>query len=188
MFGTPGGGAIGPKGPVFGSGGNARRIVFVCDASGVDGRQAGVAQGGIGEGGRRPAADPAVHVIFFAGDAGPRGRRRKAPARDPGKQAQGEQVPRRTDGRRQVRPDRGVRPGFKQQPQLLYLLTDGDFADNNAVLKRVRELNADKRVKINTIAFVNAGDTDRKFLDVLETIARENGGVFRLVAEDKLER
>src|SRR4051794_10182105 len=34
MFGTPGGGAIGPKGPVFGNGGNARRIAFVCDASG----------------------------------------------------------------------------------------------------------------------------------------------------------
>src|SRR6185312_2968605 len=34
MFGTPGGGGIGPKGPVFGHGGNAKRIAFVCDASG----------------------------------------------------------------------------------------------------------------------------------------------------------
>ena len=34
MFGTPGGGGIGPKGPVFGNGGNARLITFVCDASG----------------------------------------------------------------------------------------------------------------------------------------------------------
>ncbi len=34
MFGAPGGGAIGPHGPVFGNGGNARQIVFVCDASG----------------------------------------------------------------------------------------------------------------------------------------------------------
>ena len=34
MYGVPGGGGIGPKGPVFGHGGNARRIAFVCDASG----------------------------------------------------------------------------------------------------------------------------------------------------------
>ena len=34
MFGTPGGGGIGPKGPVFGNGGNAREIVFLCDATG----------------------------------------------------------------------------------------------------------------------------------------------------------
>ena len=34
MFGTPGGGGIGPKGPVFGHGGNAKKIAFVCDASG----------------------------------------------------------------------------------------------------------------------------------------------------------
>ena len=33
-FGDPGGGGTGPKGPVFGNGGNAKRIVFVCDATG----------------------------------------------------------------------------------------------------------------------------------------------------------
>ena len=35
MFGAPGGGGLGPKGPVFGNGGNARRITFVCDATGT---------------------------------------------------------------------------------------------------------------------------------------------------------
>jgi hypothetical protein len=33
-FGTPGGGGIGPQGPVFGNGGSARTIVFVCDCTG----------------------------------------------------------------------------------------------------------------------------------------------------------
>ena len=34
MFGTPGGGAIGPRGPVFGHGGNAKTIVFISDGTG----------------------------------------------------------------------------------------------------------------------------------------------------------
>jgi len=34
MFGTVGGGSMGLKGPVFGHSGNAKKIAFVCDASG----------------------------------------------------------------------------------------------------------------------------------------------------------
>jgi hypothetical protein len=81
---------------------------------------------------------------------------------------------------------------FKLKPDLIYLLTDSDFPDNDAVLKKVRELNkpgADGKTptKVNTIAFVNEKDADTKFLKLLETIAEESGGHFSRVAENELK-
>ena len=75
---------------------------------------------------------------------------------------------------------------FKQKPQLIFLLTDGDFPDNDAVLSRIRQLNRDRAVKINTIAFVNEGDTDTEFIHLLKQIADENGGTYRHVTQDDL--
>ena len=75
---------------------------------------------------------------------------------------------------------------FKQRPQLIFLLTDGDFPDNNAVLTRIRQLGKDHPIKINTIAFVGEGDSDTAFLSALQQIAHETGGVYRHVTEDEL--
>jgi hypothetical protein len=82
----------------------------------------------------------------------------------------------------------GIEQAFRQQPQLIYLLTDGDFPNNAAVLAKIRELNKDKRVKINTIAFVDSSDSDTAFLDLLKTIAKENGGTFKHIAEEELQQ
>lgn len=83
-------------------------------------------------------------------------------------------------------PIAGLRLAMKQKADVVYLLTDGDFPDNHAVLELVRKLNADKGVKIHTIAFVNDKDTDTDFIELLEKIAKENGGTFRKVAENEL--
>jgi hypothetical protein len=82
----------------------------------------------------------------------------------------------------------GLELAFRQRPQLIYLLTDGDFADNQAVRRRINELNKDRRVRINTIAFVSESDRDQDFLDLLKQIARENGGSFRYVRDTDLNR
>jgi hypothetical protein len=76
---------------------------------------------------------------------------------------------------------------FKQKPQLIFLLTDGDFPDNDAVLNRIRQLNRGRRVKIDTIAFVGEADTDTGFIALLKRIAAENGGLYRHVREDEVE-
>ena len=80
----------------------------------------------------------------------------------------------------------GLTLAFSQHPQLVYLLTDGDFPDNKAVKAKIAELNHDHKTKINTIAFVNNPDTDTEFLALLEDIAKSNGGTFRHVAENEL--
>jgi len=79
----------------------------------------------------------------------------------------------------------GLRAAFAAEPQLIYLLTDGDFPNNTAVLEEIRKLNAARRVKINTIAFMDHGE---EYERTLKQIADENGGVFRFVGEGELEK
>ena len=88
--------------------------------------------------------------------------------------------------RGETNPIPGLELAFQQKPELIYLLTDGDFPDNNAVLKRITELNKDHKVKINTIAFVSEADTDTDFMKLLDKIAKENGGVYKFVKESDL--
>lgn len=76
---------------------------------------------------------------------------------------------------------------FKAKPQLIFLLTDGDFPDNPAVLNRIGQLNRDHRVRINTIAFVGEGDSDTAFIALLKQIARDSGGLYRHVTQEELE-
>ncbi len=185
MFGAPGGGGIGPKGPVFGHGGNARQITFVCDASGSMINKMASLKNELGKAvqGLRPIQS--FGIIFFQDEkfssldsqlinATPENKRKA--------QKYLEDIT--TTGT--TNPIPGIQLAFKQHPQLIYLLTDGDFPDNDAVLKTIRDLNKDKKVKINTIAFVSDADTDTAFLELLKTVAKENGGVFKHVSESEL--
>lgn len=76
---------------------------------------------------------------------------------------------------------------FRQKPELIWLLTDADFPDNAAVLNFIRKHNADKRVQINTIAFVG-GDEEvgESFINLMKQIAQENRGKFENVEERNL--
>jgi len=80
----------------------------------------------------------------------------------------------------------GLEAVFLQNPEVIYLVTDGDFPDNAAVLKKIRELNKDKKVTIHTIAFVGQADSDTDFITLLKTIAAENRGQYRNVNEADL--
>jgi DNA-directed RNA polymerase subunit RPC12/RpoP len=63
----------------------------------------------------------------------------------------------------------------------IYLLTDGDFPDNDAVLAAVRRLNASKSVQIYTFLFQFKG---KRMVDLMQTIAKENNGHFKLIDPD----
>jgi hypothetical protein len=80
---------------------------------------------------------------------------------------------------------------FSQKPQLMYLLTDGAFDDNDAVIAEIKRLNPQKQTRINTIAFFSpdAPASDRKVCeDVLRRIAEENGGRFKVVLTTDLTK
>jgi hypothetical protein len=167
------------------SGTPARTVAFVCDASGSMTATFGPLKHEIVRYVDALKPNQAFNVIFFQESTG-------AAIDKNGLLLAKPEAKRRAytflDGitpRGQTNPVPALELAFKQRPALIYLLTDGDFPDNAAVLRLIREKNSEHRTKINTIAFVARGDTYEK---VLKTIARENDGVFRYVSEDDLKR
>jgi len=164
MFGPPGGGARGPQGPVFGNGGNARKIVFVCDASGSMINKFSSLKNELNKAISNLKVPQAFDIVFFQDG--------KASVFSTYKLKQETLQLANGDNKRNASafleevtttstsdPMPGLTIAFQRQPDLIYLLTDGDFPDNEAVKKKVKELNKPgpngKKIKVNTIAFVN---------------------------------
>jgi hypothetical protein len=186
MFGTPGGGGIGPKGPVFGHGGNARKIAFVCDASGSMLNKFSTLRRELSKTvqGLRPVQS--FNMIFFQEQSCNALADTLVMATPENKVKAETFLEDKVTPKGETNPIPAIEKAFQSKPELIYLLTDGDFPDNDAVLKRIRDLERQYKVKINTIAFVSDADTDTAFMKLLETIATETGGVYKHVAENEL--
>jgi uncharacterized protein with von Willebrand factor type A (vWA) domain len=70
----------------------------------------------------------------------------------------------------------------KRPGKLIYLLTDGVFPDNKAVLQEIRNLNRQKEVHVNTFLYGNRPPVAAK---VMRMIAKENGGQYKYVSGDE---
>jgi hypothetical protein len=80
---------------------------------------------------------------------------------------------------------------FKEDPVLIYLLTDGEFddPDSDVVAAKIAELNAGKKVRVNTILFLatqKEAEENKEFETVMTKIATDNGGHFREFYADQL--
>jgi len=193
-FGVPGGGGgIGPKANFVGISGHARRVVYVCDATGTMlGLKFKLLQKQLYKAIDILKPIQGFNVVFFKGGdsnaewsnpfaeelvvANPQNKQRVRQFID-----QFQVVGKGTN------PLPALQAAFAQKPQLVYFLTDGEF--NNVVgyeqvLAEVRKLNADKTVKVNTIAFMS---DDPKAEEALQKMARENGGRFVKVSDRDLE-
>ncbi|MBN1556444.1 MAG: VWA domain-containing protein [Phycisphaerae bacterium] len=69
----------------------------------------------------------------------------------------------------------------KQPHSTIFLLTDGVFPDNQAVLEELRTLNTAKRVSISTILY---GARPREAETLLRTVAKEHQGQYRFVPHE----
>jgi hypothetical protein len=83
----------------------------------------------------------------------------------------------------------GLETALRGKPDLMYILTDGDFPNNNDVLSKVASLNGGKRTRVNTIAFVTNFDdeTSESFEKFLHTLADQTGGKYKTVSQDQLD-
>ena len=188
MFGTPGGGGIGLKGPVFGHSGNAHKITFVCDASGSMLNKFSTLRRELARAVQGLKPIQSFDIIFFQDQtkAGFAALSQNLVMATPENKLKVDTYLGTVIPRGSTNPLPGLDLAFKQRPDLIYLLTDGDFPDNKAVLERINLLNKDHRVKINTIAFVAESDTDTDFMALLKKIAQDSGGVYRFVKEGDL--
>jgi uncharacterized protein with von Willebrand factor type A (vWA) domain len=190
-----GGQGKGPKTKFFdpgGGGGNAYHVVYVIDRSGsmIDTFGSVRQEMLISISHLRPPQD--FHVILFAAGA-PKEleHRRLVPATGSYKGDVGRFLePIRAEGKTDPVPAlnrafdvlAGADP--KLPGKLIYLLTDGVFPDNQKVLDVIRKRNAGakKDVLINTFLYGNRPPEAEK---VLQTIAAENGGLYKFVSADE---
>ncbi len=85
----------------------------------------------------------------------------------------------------QTEPIDAIRKGLGYRPDVLFLLSDGDFGeDNQRIMKIIEQRNTNLATRINTILFVydTVGDGER----VLRAIAEANNGTFKHVTEQDL--
>ncbi len=70
---------------------------------------------------------------------------------------------------------------FAMKPQLIYFLTDGKF--DPKLFDAVAQMNVNHKVRINTLAFVTE---DAKCAELLQKLAKGNGGTYKFVSEKDL--
>jgi hypothetical protein len=181
-FGVPGGGAgLGPQSPFMGISGNATKVVYICDASGsmmdVFPRVRYELHQSVDV--LRPMQG--FNVIFFSDAdlialsktdlvmANPQNKRRAF------------ELSEKMAAAGTTDPLPAIRLAFSQKPELIYVLTDGfdQVVSFDAVIEEFRKLNADKKVKVNTILIRGAADPELE--RVVKTIATENGGICKIV-------
>jgi len=80
-------------------------------------------------------------------------------------------------------PSKALERAFAVKPELIYLLTDGEF--DRQIIDLVKRLNVGGRVKVNTIGFLYTmpGTASE---EILKTIAGQNGGNYKFVSEADL--
>jgi len=76
-------------------------------------------------------------------------------------------------------PGPALERALRYKPDVLYLLTDGEFTE--PVDGIIAVLNKDRHTKINTIGFCLNAQRDAQFINTLRRIARQNKGTFKLV-------
>jgi hypothetical protein len=162
---------------------DATRVVFVIDASGSMLNRFDLVRQAMARGIGMLRPDQMFNLIVFQGDkfatfsSGTPGRATpefKASALG----FLGEKVVPRGE----TNPIPAFKLAFEQSPDLIYLLTDGDLPDGAAVVRAIREFNANRKTQVSAIEISSALDRRMTpFSSTLLQIAKENGGVYGYV-------
>ena len=182
-YGTPGGGAgTGPRSSFYGTGGNATRLVYILDHSGsmLDNfeflkDQAIKSVGNL-------SANQFFAVILVSDRVSTVGPAQLQRALPESKKAFADLLRKEVaeganDGL--LGPfEQAFSRAFAMNPELIYFLTDGKFGDG--LIARVAEFNKERRVHINTIAFVTE---EPLYKGQLQQLAQENGGTYKFVPQ-----
>ncbi len=166
--------------------GKARKIAYVVDHSGSMTETIGYLRNEVKRSIRSLESDQSFFITFFSSGPTidfPAKTAGLAPANDQDKREAYEFINKiKAEG--QTDPSDSLKKAFTLQPDVIYILTDGEFDAKTADL--IKQLNAKHKVRINTICFIYSDG--RK---LLKSIAEDNNGKYRFVNEEdakKLEK
>jgi len=191
-----GGGGHGPPSKIVGTGGNVKSVVFVCDATGsmLEKGKIDILKAELKHEISRMRAIQSFDIIFFQetdDKAGYRAFRQKLVPANPGNQTAVEGFLEEVNAHGPTVPIAALDEAYKESPQLVYFLTDGEFdnpegPNDQQMLAYFQSKAAGRKVHVNTVLFLrDHKDTEDKAVSpTLERIARENGGVFKMVYAD----
>ncbi len=163
-----------------GEGGNNRRIIFICDASGsMEGEAKWLLVRKLKEAIEPLVVDQSFNVLFFQNnDFTAAFRDEMKPSTRRFKEEAYQYLDNDLIMSGQTNPLPAIEAAFAMEPDLIFFLTDGRFDQlqgYEAVVDAFRRLNPNKSVPVNTIQFINRDETAEA---VLKRIAWES------VAED----
>jgi hypothetical protein len=163
----------------------ARKIVYVVDRSGSMTDSIEYVKAELKRSVRELGEEKEFHVIFSSsGPCVEMPTRRLVNATERNKQFAYEFI----DGviaQSETDPSDALRRAFAVRPEVVYLLTDGEF--DRAIVDLVRSLNTGGKVRVNTIGFLYT-QPGTSAETVLKQIAAENGGNYKFVSERDLSR
>src|SRR4051794_23208212 len=120
---------------------NAKQIIFMCDASGSMINKFASLKNELNKAILELPPNCTFNILFFQdGKAVMLNRNAMVAATQEGKRAASKLLEEVTTTSTSD-PIQGLIAGFRLHPDLIYVLTDGDFPDNDAVIKKVRQLN-----------------------------------------------
>jgi hypothetical protein len=189
-FGPRGGGqGAGPRSKIFGHGSNVRSIIYVCDGSGsLVGGKDDVLRMELKRDIANLSPIQSFNVIIFQENhdgteyqalsdhlmmASPSNQSRVFSYLEHELTFHGD-----------TNPVPALKEAFHENPQLIFLLTDGEF-DNpsgDEVLSRIEDGNSEKKIHINTVLLLGSKkerDLYKTFETIMNKIAVSNGGVYK---------
>ena len=182
---------VGAHGPVFGSGGSARKIVFVCDSTGSMLNKMASLKNELQKAVNGLKPIQSFDVIFFHDEKCLAMNMTELEAATPDSKRKALRFLDDVTASGTTDPLPAIETAFKLQPQLIYFLSDAaDFPDNRAVLELFRKMNASHMVRANTILFYEnqtEADQNKDSEGLMVQIAEENYGVFKHVIMTDLE-
>lgn len=181
LFGPSGGGSgvNGPRSTFQGTGGNAYRIVYLCDATGTMMNVFDSVRMELQRSINNLKEIQQYNVIFF--------RDQQVLAFNDSNLVSATRVNQdkttqwldeKVTPAGQTDPFEAIRKAFAMNPQLIYVLTDGfdNVGSYEKVAEEFRKLNPDKKIKVNTILIESRPDAELRA--VMKKISDESGGTF----------
>jgi len=157
-------------------------VVYVCDATGtMQGKMPGLKRELIRS---VNALEPSqfFNIIFFQGDHVIPLEKSPVPAVDDTKKRLPAML-KKIDARESTDPYPALRAAFAMKPDIIYLITDGfdQMEKPEFLTAEFARLNPNKKIHVHTL-YVSQSDReeprDKPFMELLERVAKENGGTF----------